>query len=109
MNFNNLRNSLYTNYNRGAITESEMNHSFVALLIEADNDAAAFELCSSMPDDFRISFRDWLSKLADRDYKHRWFAIGDSRSMKQIETDSKRYQEFLSRLGPSLLDLLELS
>ena len=100
------RDKLLACLERGIVSESEAHNSFVALILDADNDAAALELCDALPDSFRKSFREWISELAERDYLFRWFGIGDSRTAEQIDADAKRYQQILARLGPAMLDLL---
>ena len=106
MNLCDRRDNLFANFDRGIITESEISNAFVALMLDADDDAAALDLCDSLPDWFRVSFRKWLTELADRDYAYRWFGIGDTRTPEQVAADSKRHQDVLSRLGPAVLGLL---
>ena len=106
MNLRDRRDKLFANFDRGLITESETSNAFVALMLDAHDDAAAIALCDALPDRFRTTFRKWLTELADRDYAYRWFGIGDTRSPEQVEADSKRHQEILSRLGPTVLGLL---
>ncbi len=106
MNLRDRRDKLFAMFDRGIVTESETCNGFVALMLDADDDNAALALCDTLPDWFRISFRNWLTDLADRDYVYRWFGIGDSRTPEQVAADSKRHQEFLSRLGPIVLGLL---
>jgi hypothetical protein len=105
MNLRDRRNELFANYDRGAIAESEVRVAFVALLLDADDDATALDLCDSLPDWFQASFCQWLSEIAERNFAFRWFRIGDSRTPDEIEADSKRYQEILMRLGPSIMSL----
>ena len=100
------RDKLLACLERGIVTESEVHNSFIALILDADDDAAALELCNSLPDSFRKSFRECLSELAERDYLFRWFGIGDSRTAEQVDADAKRYQQILTRLGPAILELL---
>jgi len=100
------RDKLLACLDRGIVTESEAHNSFIALILDADDDAAALNLCDALPDSFRKSFRTWLSELAERDYLFCWFGIGDSRTDEQVDADSKRYQQTLTRLGPAMLDLL---
>ena len=100
------RDKLLACLERGIVTESEVHNSFIALILDADDDAAALELCNSLPDSFCKSFRECLSELAERDYLFRWFGIGDSRTAEQVDADAKRYQQILTRLGPAILELL---
>jgi hypothetical protein len=100
------RDKLIASLDRGIITESEAHNSFIGLILDADDDAAALNLCNDLPDTFRTSFRGWLSDLSERDYLFRWFGIGDSRTAEQVDADAKRYQQILTRLGPTMLELL---
>ena len=100
------RDRLFASYDRGIITESEVSSAFVALMLDADDDGAALDLCDSLPEWFRGTLRTQLTKLANRDYAYCSFGIGDQRTPEQIAADSKRHQEILSRLGPAVLSLL---
>ena len=106
MNLHERRDKLFAAYDRGIITESEVANAFLALMLDADDDTTALNLCDPLPEWFRTSFRNCLTELADRDYAYRWFGIGDSRTLEQVEADSKRHQQILLRLGPIVLGLL---
>ena len=106
MNLGDRRDKLFAGFDRGIVIESEICIGFVDLLLDADDDAAPLALCETLPEWFRVSFRDWLTDLADRDYAHCWFGIGDSRTPEQVVADAKRHQEILSRLAPTALGLL---
>lgn len=99
MKLRDRRDKLFAMFDRGIITESETRIGFVALMLDAKDDTAAFALCDTLPAWFRVSFRNWLTDLADRDYAYRCFGIGDSRRPNEVAADSKRHQEILSDSG----------
>jgi hypothetical protein len=100
------RQRLFSLYDRGLVTVSELDRGFVGLLIDAKNDDDALALCKELPVWFRSEFTSYLTDLANHDYRFRWFGIGDTRSQEQIEADTARHQEFLRRISPQILNAI---
>ena len=100
------RDRLFAEHERGALGDGDVQTRFVALMLDAPDDALALTLCDSMPDWFREQFRAYLHDNANVGYAHRWFSMGDPRSRAQVESDAKRHGDFLERLAPEILAIL---
>ena len=100
------RDRLISHYDDGMINEADLNQRLVELMIGANDDELTVELCRSLPDHIRPIFRNWLCHLSDHEYKYRWVSIGDQRTPEQIDSDGKRHQVYLQRIGPRLLQIL---
>ena len=65
-------------------------------------------LCHDLPVWFREQFRKHLNECQTSGFGRRWACIGDSRTMKEIESDAKRHGEILERLAPEILQMLKM-
>ena len=100
------RNRLFAEYDRGVRGPGEVRVRFVEMLLDANDDNAALLLCHDLPVWFREQFRKHLNECQTSGFGRRWACIGDSRTMKEIESDAKRHGEILERLAPEILQML---
>ena len=68
------RDRLFAEHERGALGDGDVQTRFVALMLDAPDDALALTLCDSMPDWFREQFRAYLHDNANVGYAHRCYA-----------------------------------
>ncbi|MCA9106082.1 MAG: hypothetical protein KDA83_11675 [Planctomycetales bacterium] len=103
----NRRDQLLHLHQRGLLTESETSSAFLTLLLEADDDEAACELCCSLPGWFQAEFRERLEDLhADACYRA-WGAGVDGEWWREESRGSTELDEFVQRIAPRLLQLLD--
>jgi hypothetical protein len=76
------------------------------LLVEAENDNVRLQLCTDLPEWFRVAFIEQLEDLAETDFYRRSFGIGDTRTEEQVHRDALRQQELLRRLAAKIIELL---
>lgn len=98
---------LFTSYDHGRVTKSELQVRILEFMQNLNDDKLACELCGYLPSWFRPVFSELLTNLAKSDYYGRWVFIGDPRTTEQVETDAKLKQRFLKRIAPSLKKHLE--
>lgn len=96
------RDRLFSGYDRGIVTASEVVANFIDLLVECDSDADAVNLCDGTPQWFRDKLGSSLDRWAATDYFVRSFYIGDTRTPEQVEADAKRVQSCLRDLAPKI-------
>lgn len=97
------RERLFSKYDKGILTKSEVVLSFVDLLADAPNDESAVQLCIDLPSWFSVAFRDAINAMAQTDFYARTFGIGDMRTSEEVHQDALRRQTILVRLAPRIM------
>ena len=100
------RDKLFGLFDRGILGRTDLMVMFVELMLEADCDSVALSLCKTSPEWFRKQIRTHINDCEQNGFGRRWFAIGDSREMAQVEADAKRHGSILQRLASDILAMI---
>lgn len=95
------------NYYRGALTQTEFVVKFLDLLAATDPSPDAIEEAfNEVPDELISKMRWFLDEYVEVDYYFRTFAIGDDRTLDQINAQALERQAKLPRICAILNPLI---
>ena len=99
---------LFLAYDRKLISSDGVAFYFVELMLAAPNDKAALDLVDLTPEWFRREFRAFMIELASANYSYAYVEMGTQpRSLEEIQENTERHAEILSRLAPRILAKIE--
>ena len=96
------RQKYCSGHDRGIMTANECAMALVELMLDADDDTTRRELCSELPEWFRIAFLERLETMEQMDFYCRSFGIGDARTPEQVHADALRQQDLMRELTPRI-------
>ena len=103
MDLDQKRDRLFREYERGVRGPGELRVRFVELMLDAPDDMASMSLYRTAPDWFRKEFRSYVDSCSKNGFGNRWSAIGETRTMEEIDEDARRHGDILERLAPEIL------
>ncbi|EGF27120.1 hypothetical protein RBWH47_03206 [Rhodopirellula baltica WH47] len=95
---------LFRNFDRGTLTESELRHSLIQLVIHYDDADASVTLTNSFPNWFRDGFRLRLTELADGDFLYSLpWCLEDRKTQSELDERAQLHRPILAKIVPQML------